>query len=409
MDEVQASLLYTTSHCQSKEGLFWCKELLCSGLASEAISTLFQSWLWNTGPMRLQWLINAWNSLAIDEVTENDILLATHQLSSIPHILHDNSLWNILILTATNNKMPDSITRKSPSNNPYDDEKEQYFIRALYQGKARCAWWISRYINNQRIWELLKWYSEYICMQDKYETCFIALKNYDKLLGYKNNEYDIITRCMAILIVCISPKLREKSFSPLVYTIDSENLKMLDIYDSLIGRKDNRLFSISKEGLYGITSRGKMLWTQNTLSQLNNIEKYLVGCPFWDEVISDFADINEKGCIIWHSDDKMEEFYNQYFPDDIPDEWVMKEKQKSHGDGILGPTEKPSLLKYSRIFMPRLSYLAWNTNNDVNVYLEGIECEGTPEHIVRNFKEADSLYEEDLKKLKPVHKIKIVG
>jgi hypothetical protein len=327
IDEVQAALLYTTSHSQPVEGIFWCKELLCSGVASEAISILFQSWLWNTGPMRLQWLINAWNTLAVDEVTENDILVASYQLASIPHSYHDNSLWNILVLTGADNKMPDSITKKSPVNMPSDDEKEQYFIRALYQGKASCGWWISRYIDNERVWELLKWFSEYIGVYDKYEICFTALKEYDKLLGYKNTEYDTITRCMAILMVSISPKLREKSFNPLVNTIDDTNLQMISEFDAQIGRKENRMFSIPREALYGITARGKMTWSQSTFMQLNNVEKNLIGCPFWDEVISDYADVSDSCVITWLSDDKMEAFYNQYFPDDIPDEWSKKDKQ----------------------------------------------------------------------------------
>ena len=63
LDEVQAALLHTNS-------LFWCQELILSGCIGEAISTLFQSWLWNTGPMQLQWLIDAWKTLALDEISE---------------------------------------------------------------------------------------------------------------------------------------------------------------------------------------------------------------------------------------------------------------------------------------------------------------------------------------------------
>ena len=68
LDEVQAALFYTTSHNNPSDALFWCKELLLSGCIAESISTLFQSWLCNTGPMRLQWLINAWKTIANDEL-----------------------------------------------------------------------------------------------------------------------------------------------------------------------------------------------------------------------------------------------------------------------------------------------------------------------------------------------------
>ena len=81
LDEVQAALFYTTANNKSTEALFWGQELILSGCVGEAISTLFQSWLWNTGPMRLQWLVNAWKTLASEELSEDDVLLSTSHLS----------------------------------------------------------------------------------------------------------------------------------------------------------------------------------------------------------------------------------------------------------------------------------------------------------------------------------------
>ena len=77
LDEVQAALLYTTSRNNTSDALFWCQELILSGCVGEAISTLFQSWLWNTGPMRLQWLIDASKTLASEVLSEDDVILAT--------------------------------------------------------------------------------------------------------------------------------------------------------------------------------------------------------------------------------------------------------------------------------------------------------------------------------------------
>jgi hypothetical protein len=69
--------------------------------------------------------------------------------------------------------------------------------------------------------------------------------------------------------------------------------------------------------------------------------------------------------------------------------------------------EKLTLNKYSRIFMARLTHLAWNTNSDVNKYLEGIQGGYTIEQFIGGLKDVVPL--EDLKKLRPVRKIKIVG
>ena len=414
LDEVQAALLYTTSHNTPAEALFWCQELVMSGSISEAISTLFQSWLWHTGPTRLQWLVNVWqSSLITEELSEDDILLATYRLAAIPQNQRDNSLWNILVLTMENpSKMPDRVTRKTPKvlDKEIDDKKELYFIRAMFQGKARSAWWISQYLDEDRVWMLLDWFlnNVYSTFKEQYKVCFLALQSYELLLGYKSAEYDIIVRCAAINMMCIPLKRQELSFK-VEPEIDVRTAQMLNELELSIGRRDRRVHKIPTACLYGITARGRSQWTQKNYIQLYNVEKYLIGCPFWDEVLSEYANVLDSGVIQWHSDDVMEQFYNKYFPDDIPDEWSLLDQQKSHGDGILGPSDKVKISKWSRTFMSKLPHLSWNTIKATNIYLEKLDISDCDiEELFKNYKvdEEMLLSEEDLE---TVHKIKIVG
>lgn len=435
LDEVQAALLYTTSRSRIQEGLFWSQEMILSGCIGETISTLFQSWLWHTGPMRLQWLINASKSLASDQLSVDDILLATYRLSSISSVERDNSLWNILCLTGADpNKMPDRVTRKTPiyvpsmdsvpQNIPRDkinddvcDPKELYFIRAMYQGKAQSAWWISLYLSKERVWVLLEWFVTNVRVQfrEEYKICLEALKGYEQLLGYKSDEYDIIVRCMAVISMCINYEKQKSSFKEEIGEIDERSVKDLKEWDILNGRMSRRVYSPPKECLYGVTHRGSIKWTQNNLVQLHNVEKYLIGCPFWDEVLSEYADISENGIIKWNSDDKMEEFYEKYFPDDIPDEWTKMEKLKSHGDGIIGPNDKVNMWKFSRTFMTKMPQLAWNTTKVVLKVLEGNSYNNCIDECAHEqvaipfFKWPEELSEENLKKLLPVCKVRIVS
>jgi hypothetical protein len=359
--------------------------------------------------MRLQWLVNAWKTLASEELSEDDILLATYQLTC--RTPRDNSLWNILVLTAKNpNEIPDRVTRKTPILYPSLDDKELYFIRAMYQGKARAAWWITQHIESKRVWELLNWFAEniYTTYQEQYKICLEALKEYDKLLGYKSDEYDVIVLCEAVIMMCIQPEKQEESFKDLVDEIDKNNAQTLNEWTAAVGRRDRRIYQIPNSCLYGTTLRGTYKWSQNNLTQLYNVEKYLVGCPFWDEVLVEYADLDEKGNITWHDDDKMELFYEKYFPDDIPDEWSKKDKLKSHGDGILAPSDKPNIAKYSRNFISRMPLLAWNTTKDVNKYLEKLNISDcSVEKIIGFYGSTECISNENLEKLKPVHKIKI--
>lgn len=420
LDEVQAALLYTTTHNTPAEALFWCKEMISSGCVAEAISVLFQSWLWHTGPMRLQWLVDVWYSTLItDEPSENDILLAAYRLAAINKNQRDSSLWNILVLTIASPTMPDRITRKTvavAAVNEIDDKKELYFINAMFQGKARSAWWISHYLEADRIWLLLDWFVENVhsAFKEEYRVCLEALSSYELLMGYKSAEYDIIVRCAAINMMCISSKQRELSFKTngprAEPEIDAQSQQFLNELELCKGRRAARVHKIPTACLYGTTLRGRSPWTQNNYTQLYNVEKYLVGCPFWDDALLRYANVLDNGVIQWHSDDSMEQFYEKYFPDDIPDEWTLAEQHKSHGDGILGPSDKVKLSKWSNIFMTKLCHLAWNTTKAVNIYLEKLDINGDtccPERIFENYKIPSVLpFSDD--DLEPVKKIKIV-
>ena len=78
---------------------------------------------------------------------------------------------------------------------------------------------------------------------------------------------------------------------------------MLNELELSIGRRDRRVHKIPTACLYGTTARGRLQWTQKNYIQLYNVEKYLIGCPFWDEVLTKYANVLDSGVIQWHSDD----------------------------------------------------------------------------------------------------------
>jgi hypothetical protein len=362
LDEVHAALQYASTRNDRLETLFWCKELLLSQCVGETISTLFESWLWHKGPFQLQWLLGAWATLAGEELSEDDVLLAAYQLSAISYRHRDHSLWNILVLTAQG-AAPERLTPKTPTILPSSDDRECYFVRALYQGKAYSAWWMSRRMATDRVWELLAWYATH-CIKygATYHTCFKALQSYEQLLGYRTDEYDMIVRCLAVLSLCLSPSQQADSLSSLPSVIDATSLTRLAEWQQRLGRKSYRVYSIPTACLYG-TGRGRIPWQSSTVSQLN--ETHLIGCPFWEEALSEYAIIDNG--IHWNSE---EEFYHRYFPDDLPDEWTKAEKERSHGDGLLAPQETVHLGKYARRFLSQCARLAWNSRPIVRAFLE---------------------------------------
>lgn len=365
LDEVHSALQYCSTRNDRVETLFWCNELLRSGCVSETISTLLESWLWNKGPFCLSWILHAFSTLGGDECSEEDVLLSAYQLSCVSYLKRDHSLWSILALHALN--VPCDRVGAKTIPHPFTDDREIYLVRAIVQGRAYSAWCMVQQMDWDRVRTVLSWYSSSTSFT-LFQTCLSYFDEYEKLLGYRTPEYDTVFRCLTVIMICLSPLQQEESFRPLPSCLDASKI---DHWNSLLGTKA-RVYSIPTSALYGRTLRGRMRWTQSTVSQLNNIEPHLIGCPFWEEAISEYGTILNS-MILWNSDDDRETFYQRYFPDDLPDEWTKPEKAKSHGEGILGPTESLTMVKYARNYLSKWSRFAWNMHPLIQRLLEGKE------------------------------------
>lgn len=326
-DEVRSALYYSASRRDLKECEFWCHEMIVSGYEREAISVLFESWLWQRGPFYLRWLL--------DIGASGDIMNAALKLSSFGE--WDNSIWTIL--TAAD-QVADRVTPKTPPFAPKDcSEEVLYLYRALYQGKARSAFLISRTMDG--VWSILKEYGSHLCKE--YGECFTILERYEVLLGYRSDAYDIVILCVAVLMLCLSDKKRAASFMP--------RSTPSRIISAPIGTKAARMYTIPS-----------VARTMHRTNGLHDIEKAIKGCPFWDNALKEYQRQGK-----WISDDAMEAFYDIYFPDDIPDEWSKEEKMKSHGQGL---SEKMTLAQYARIHFTKPSRLAFGVKGRK---LDGIE------------------------------------
>lgn len=371
LDEVRSALFYTLSRGNISGALFWCQELLDSSVGSEAISILFETWIFYHGPMNIQWLLDMYPILSSDTVSTDDIQLATYTLS-LSNKYKDNSLTHILIMgTQFTDDPPDRITTKlHPVWKSNENTIESFLIHSIYQGKLMNTWWACRYIPYSRINELIDWYCDAdINLENntKMKVCIQYIRGYEKLLGYTSEQWNIIILLLSLLV--LHPY--KQSFQPLQKQLDRIYLKELEEMEQLIERKKRRMIEIPTECLYGVTHRGCMKWSQTNIKQLYNIEKYLIGCTYWDEELEKYALVNN-GSIEWNNDDALEEFYTVHFPDDIPDEWSKKDQMKSHGNGVNGPKDIVNIYKYYRGAFTNKSRYAWGLKKSVLSILQGL-------------------------------------
>lgn len=355
--EVSSALAYRITNGDVLETLFWCNELIQSGCATDAISTLFETWVFQKGPFALSWLVSAFESLSSEEITEEAVLTACYQLRYAGPI--DHSVWRILQMTAKK-ITPDRLSTKKPHMFPSDDPTEQYFITALHQHRAYTAWIVSLHLSADRVWELL----ELFC---KIGSPICLLKKYDMLLGYRSEAYDIIIRCVAVLAACLSEKQISTSCKPVVMNKDI----LARIGEWPFGCMSARLYAIPAAALYG-TERSTYKWSDTRMDELNSVESGLIGCPYWEDALSNHGSIDaDTNTINWISDKLKERFYQRYFPDDIPDEWTAVEKRKSHGEGLLGPNElQHTLSTYSKKYMSKTTRFTFDSHRIDDALLE---------------------------------------
>jgi hypothetical protein len=362
--------------------------------------------------MIISWLINSWQALRSEELTENDIMLACYQLASIPKAYKDSSLWNILVLSTQGDKsLPDKVTSKTPAEWDLNSDSSgivTFFVRAMYQGKAQSAWWIAERLEDTVFWNTVDWYWKNIKKNDEFVTIIEAVKGHDELLGYQSDAYKRAMRCMLVLLLSNPDSVT--TFVNLPAEIDDVYAGHMKDWDRLIGRRDRRKYSVPCGCLYGATMRGQMNYDKTTLSELYNIEKSLIGCPFWDEAIAEYHGTVKGNRIKWDTDEDMEQFYDKYFPDDIPDEWALKDKELSHGCGTIKDGDV-SISEYSSKYMECTPKLAWNTMGNINKYLVHLTIDDCDISKVIDEEPSEYIGATDINEadIRPVKKIKRVN
>ena len=163
------------------------------------------------------------------------------------------------------------------------------------------------------------------------------------------------SRAIAVAALCLSKAEFAASWSQPPCEILKEVAAELPVWESRIGRRSRRVYKIPPECL-GLTERGKLsVYETNEKEIIGRLT--LCGSPFWDSVVEAYG-----GWVM--KDRARESFYDTYFPDDIPDEWSLAERAKSHGRGASADVAKTIQSWYghlpcSLIWKP-LKYAPWD-------------------------------------------------
>lgn len=336
LEEVMAALRYACVERRMEEAYFWLAELVDSNEVELAISTLVSTYILYFGTSRLEWLRQAYLAFGGDEVDEDALFSACTALCRFEKGSQDASFIGLHLLRALDAKRgipPDTITTERPIG-CCESAQEEYFVRALLQGKVRAAFWAADGLTPGFVARTIR-------AAATTSEQLQVLESIAGLRSWANIEIsDQSILLLQLMVLGLRPKELAQSFRACSAEIPEGLRATKREWDSVVGRRARRLYSPNRSCFYLETCRGRMSYKCSTMSELRQLGDQrltyplILDCEFW----ADLLDEVQQACgpceeAIW------EEFCDRAFPDDIPDEWSAEDQLKSHGEGMVGGDE----------------------------------------------------------------------
>lgn len=355
LEEVAAALHYACAERRMEEAYFWLAELVDSNEIELAISTLVTTYILHYGTSRLEWLRQAYLAFSGDAVDEDALFGACTALCRFEKGTQDTSFIGLHLLRCLDAKggtAPDTVTTGQPLGCCLTVE-EEYFTRALLQGKVRAAFWAAGLCHPDFVARTLR------AATTTSSACCGTMRRHQllEIIGTLRSWANIEISDQSILLFQLMVMgLREKELSHSMRSCSSEIPMGLRAtkqeWESLVGRRGRRLYSPNRSCFYLETRRGRMSYRHSTINELRQLadmrEAYplMMDCRYWSELFDEIQLVYGP-CedAIW------EAFCERAFPDDVPDEWSLEDQLKSHGEGMVGgDTNNAHIRKWLRRF-----------------------------------------------------------
>ena len=333
-DEVVAALQFCILRGRAVEAAFWCEELIYSEMIESLFTGLRRIWLYGFGIGALSWFrtfqeISLKEELNVDELIGFVIGLCRIGLKGRRDITY-------LILAGTTAEAEQAahcILPKMLTN------AQAYFVACVEQGRCISAWRALGSVTNSTL---------RFAAKRKHEEA--GLEVCDLLLEYP---------ALVVAALCLGKgELAARLAESVPGTLSEVEKARADW--APLNRRGRRHYPIPHECLYWLTARGaKSVYDTSEKLLRGSLERpeKLWGSAYWDSVADTLG-----GWEAVRSDPEVRmTFYDEHFPDDVPDEWSTAEREKSHGRGALQPGAVPSAEKFLHSWFGKLpSAVIWN-------------------------------------------------
>jgi len=308
-DEVLASLRWAIITHNYTGTAFWGLELYDSNMEDHVIEMLSILWISQIGLGSLA----ALESLSFYTEERLDWI---HRLICWTRIkIHDSTAFYLLLRGICE---PLDWKPNFPHSKLYLNT-EAAFEDTLNRGKTVDTWLLGRAIQPLDQWSML----EQVLITKKRERALEIIRS-SRLTDYQQ-------RAALLVYAHATPEEWVSVNEPLdMRPLPDEIIDSIDEWDSENSLRKRRILSVRPEAIHFITERSTMPTSDSTDCDLtNNLEQTLLNSSYWSNILKDYHTGGK-----WISDDKKQGFYDLYFEHDIPDEWSLADRERSHGRGL---------------------------------------------------------------------------
>jgi len=256
--------------------------------------------------------------------------------------VHDTTAFHLLLRGASISStwQPRFVHTKS-----YTDLDEALY-RTLRQGKLTEAWLIARAMNSETQWSVIKQLATERKRQGSLDIVYTCL-----------SLSDVERRAAAFTLVSLDGPIMNAALVPLSRNLPIELQEAIDTWDAEDSLRKRRVFKVRYEAILYLCQRSFQPVSESSEPEIQeNLEKSLLASSYWQEKLQSLTDRAK------------EEFYDTFFNyklHDIPDEWSLSDREKSHGRG-LGKSHEKAREQFINTIVQRSTTLGlWNSTRTI--------------------------------------------